>query len=102
MPASRFVEEDILAAKRSVGVTPEVNLRKHITCIPLASTNKAFRSGFEIQRAYRQKSKTGVSVAPQKGLLSSETIREEEENASLHSSYVVQPETFINHHVHVL
>ena len=27
----------ILAAKRSVGVTPEVNLREHISCMPLRS-----------------------------------------------------------------
>ena len=38
------------------------------------SINKAAHSGFETQRRRHQKSKTGVSVAPQKGLLSSKNI----------------------------
>ena len=42
------------------GVTPEVNLREYITHKPLASVNKAVHSGFETQRRYLQKSKTGV------------------------------------------
>ena len=75
MPGHRYVEEIgsavMLAAKRSAGVTPEVNLREHVTFLPLPSTNKAAHSGFETQRRHNQKSKTGVSVAPQKGLMSS-------------------------------
>ena len=39
--------------------------------MPLSSKNKAAHSGFETQRRRHQKSKTGVSVAPQKGLMSS-------------------------------
>ena len=65
----RYVEDGsaaILAAKRSAGVAPEVNLREHVTCTPLPSMNKAANSGFETQRRHHQKSKTGVSVAPQK------------------------------------
>ena len=41
----------------------------------LPSVNKAAHSGFEIQRRHHQKSKTGVSVAPQKGLMSSENLK---------------------------
>ena len=39
MSACRYVEENGLAAmlanKRLAGVTPEVNLREHVTCSPL-------------------------------------------------------------------
>ena len=73
MPGCRYVEEISLAAmlatKRLAGVKAEVNLRE--TCTPPSSANKAAHSGFETQRRHHQKSKTGVSVAPQKGLMSS-------------------------------
>ena len=73
MPGCRYVEEISLAAmpatKRLAGVKPEVNLGE--TCTPPSSANKAAHSGFETQRRHHQKSKTGVSVAPQKGLMSS-------------------------------
>ena len=72
MPAHRYVEENgsaaMLAAKRSAGVTPEVNLGEHVTCMPLPSMKKAAHFGFETHRRRHQKSKTGVSVAPQKDL----------------------------------
>ena len=75
MPARRYVEENgsatMLATKRLVGVTPELNLREHVTCTPPPSANKAAHSGFETQRRHHQKAKTGVSVAPQKELMSS-------------------------------
>ena len=58
----------MLATKRSAGVAPEVNLRECVTHTPPPSLNKATNSGFETQRRRHQKSKTGVSVAPQKGL----------------------------------
>ena len=58
----------MLAAKRSAGVAPEVNLRECISHTPPPSTNKAAHSGFETQRRRHQKSKTGVSVAPKKDL----------------------------------
>ena len=71
MPAHRYVEENSsaakLATKKSAGVAPEVNLRGHVTCMLPQSTNKAAHSGLK----RHQKSKTGVSVAPQKGLMSS-------------------------------
>ena len=35
----------MLPAKRSAGITPEVSLREHVTCMPLASANKAAHSG---------------------------------------------------------
>ena len=55
----------MLVAKRSAGITPEV------TCMPLPSANKAAHSGFETQSRCHHKSKIGISVAPQKGLMSS-------------------------------
>ena len=61
----------MLAIKRLPGVTPEVSLRECVTHIPPLSMNKVAHSGFETQRSHHQKSKTGVSVAPQKGLMSS-------------------------------
>ena len=64
----------MLATKRLAGVAPEVNLRECISCMPLPSANKAAHSGFETQRRHHQKSKTGVSVSPQKGLMSSKKI----------------------------
>ena len=45
MPTRRYVEEissaTMLATKRSAGVTPEVNLKEHVTCMLLPSVNKA-------------------------------------------------------------
>ena len=67
----------MLTIKRLAGVTPEVNLKECISHMPLLSVNKVAHSGFETQRRrYYQKSKTGVSVAPQKGLISSNFWRE--------------------------
>ena len=66
-----MLHADMLAAKRLTGVAPEMTLREHVTHMPPPSTNKATHSGFETQRKRHQKSKTGVLVAPQKGLMSS-------------------------------
>ena len=41
MPTCRYVEENGLAAKRSAGVAPEVNLGECVTCMPPPSTDKA-------------------------------------------------------------
>ena len=75
MPAHRYVEEiglaAIWAANRSAGVTPGVNLREHVTCTPLPNVNKDSHSGFENQSQCHQETKAGVSVTPQKGLMSS-------------------------------
>ena len=64
----------MLATKRLAGVTPEVNLRECVIHTPLPSANKAAHPGFETQRRHHQKSKTGVSVAPQNGLMSSKNL----------------------------
>ena len=61
----------MLAAKMSAGVAPEANLREHVICTHLPSANKAAYSGFETQKRHHQKPKTGISVASQKGLMSS-------------------------------
>ena len=73
MPAHKYVGGNgsaaMLVAKRSAGVTPEVNLKEHKLHLPLPSANKAAHSGSETQRRHHQESKTGVSVTPQKGLM---------------------------------
>ena len=78
MPARRYVGKissvAMLAAKMSAGVAPEMNLKEHVTCMPMPSANKAAHSGFETQRRHHQKSKTGVSVVPQKELMSSKNF----------------------------
>ena len=77
-PDRKYVEENGLAAmlanNRSAGAAPEMNLRECVIWILLPSTNKAAHSGFETQRRHHQKSKTGVSVAPQKGLMTSKNF----------------------------
>ena len=51
MPGHMYLEEiglaAMLATERSAGVTPEVNLREHVTHTPPPSANKAAYSGFE-------------------------------------------------------
>ena len=69
-------------AKRLAGVTPEVNLRECISHRPLLSLNKSAHSGFQTQRRRHQKCKTGVSVAPHKGLMSSKYFLKKEVIAS--------------------
>ena len=63
MPGCRYVEEigsaAMLAAKRLAGITPDVNLRENVTCMPLPNANKAAHSGFETQRRHHQKSIKG-------------------------------------------
>ena len=72
MPARRYAGEissaAMLAAKRSAGVAPEVNLKEHITCMPTPSAYKLLTLAL---MRHHQKSKTGESVAPQKGLMTS-------------------------------
>ena len=55
----------MLTSIQSVGVTPEVNLRNswHIGD---KARKQGIHPGFETQGRHHQKSKTGVSVAPQK------------------------------------
>ena len=70
MPACRYVEENglaaMLAANRSAGVTPEVNLREYVTRMPPPSANNVVHSGFESLTRHHQKSKTEVLVAHKK------------------------------------
>ena len=66
----------MLAGKNLAGVTPEGNLRKRISRTLLSSTNKAAHSGFETQRRrHQKKSKTGVSMAPEHGLMSFKKLK---------------------------
>ena len=62
----RYVDQkglaSILTSTQSAGVTPEVNLR---------ITQARKHPGFETQGRCHHKFKTGVSVAPRKGLMSS-------------------------------
>ena len=70
MLVHKYVDENglaaLLAAKRSASVTPEMSHRECTSCMPPPSANQAVHSGFESQRRHCQKSKTGVSVAPQR------------------------------------
>ena len=70
MPGSRYMEEIgsavMLAAKRSAGVTPEVNLRECVKCMPPPSADKAAHFGFETQRRHHQKSKNRDISGPTK------------------------------------
>ena len=63
----------MLVVKRLAGVAPEVN--------PLhagdETCKKGIHHGFKTQDRRHQKSKTGVSVTPQKGLMSSKNFLEE-------------------------
>ena len=83
MPACSYMEEissvAMLAAKKSAEVTPEVNIREQ-------ETHTHLSSGFETQRRRHQKTKTGVPVAPQKGLMSSNFLKMSPCTASICSS----------------
>ena len=83
----------MLATKRLAGVTPEVILRECVTHTPPPSVNKAAHSGFETQRIHHQKSKTGVSVAPQKGLMSSKNLKKKDSRA-----HTVSHTLFLKYH----
>ena len=49
--------------------------QEYISHMPPPSANKAGHSGFETQRRHHRKSIAGVSVATQKGLISSKTLK---------------------------
>ena len=67
----RYVEQKgsaaMLTSIQLAGVTPEVNLRNPLCAGEEA--HKGIHPGFETLGRCHQKSKTGVSVAPQKGLV---------------------------------
>ena len=63
MPGCRYVEEiclaAMLAAKWSAGVTPEVNLRGHVTHMPPIGMYKGSHCGFEIQNRHTRSPEQG-------------------------------------------
>ena len=65
MPAHRHVEEigsaAMLVPKRLADVAPEVNLRDHVTHMPMPSANKAPHSGFEIREISPEVQNRGIS-----------------------------------------
>ena len=60
----------MLTSIQSVGVAPEVNLRNSLHTGHKAH-KRGIHPGFETQGRHHQKSKTGMSVVPRKGLMSS-------------------------------
>ena len=64
----------MLTSIQSAGVAPEVNLRNSLHAGDKAS-KQGIHPGFETQGRHRQKSKTGVSVAPRKALMSSKNLK---------------------------
>ena len=66
----------MLAAKSSVGVTPEVNLRNPL-CTGNEHASNEIHPGFETQGRSHLKPKTWVSVAAQKELMSSKYFLKE-------------------------
>ena len=60
----------MLAIKKSAVAAPEMNLRNLLHAVNKAG-KRGIHSGFGTQRRCHQSSKQGVSVAPQKGLMSS-------------------------------
>ena len=79
----------MLAAKRSAGVAAEVNLRERVTCIPPPIANKVAHFSFVTQRRCHQKTKTRVSVALQKGLMSSKILLKKTrmQSSRMHTTY---------------
>ena len=64
----------MLTSIQSAGLAPEVNLRNSLHAGDKAC-KRGIHIGFETQGRCRQKSKTRVSVAPWKGLMSSNDIQ---------------------------
>ena len=60
----------MLTTKRSTGVAPEVNMKNPLHA-GIEAHNWGIHPGFETKGRHYQKSKTGVSVAPQKRMMSS-------------------------------
>ena len=75
----------MLTSIQSAGVAPEVNLRNSWHAGNKAR-KRGIHPGFETQGRRHQKSLTGVSVAPQKGLMSSKNLLKKKR--SLEMTYV--------------
>ena len=67
----------MLAAKGSAGVAQEVNLR-HLLCTGEEAHKQKIHPGFETQGRRHKKSKSGISVAPQKGLMFSKILKKQD------------------------
>ena len=78
----------MVEAKRLAGVTLKVNLRECLTCMSLPSVNNAAYSGFETQGRHNQKSKIGVSMAPQKDLCPPNFFLKKRNVIYLHYSFI--------------
>ena len=69
MLVHKYVDQNglvaMLAAKRLVGVAPEVNLRNPLHIVDEACKQEV-HPGFEIQGRHHQEFKKGVSVTPRK------------------------------------
>ena len=65
----------MLATKRTAGVAPEVNLWNPLLHAGEEACKREIYPGFETQGSCYQNSKTGVSVAPQKGLMFSKHLK---------------------------
>ena len=87
MPAHRYMEENglaaMLATKRSGSVTPEVNLREHVTCMPPPSVNKAGHSGFEKQKKPSPEVQNRGINGPTKRLMSSKNFKKSDKHHSM-------------------
>ena len=69
----------MLATKKSVGVTPEMNLRKPLHAQVIKHANKGPTLTLKPRADINKSPKTGVSVAPQKGLMSSKNLGKKKE-----------------------
>ena len=92
MLVCKYVDEDssaaMPAAMGSAGVAPKANLGEH-TCTSPPSVNKAAHSSFENKRRHHQKSKKGVSVAPEIGHVSTKSFIEKGINLSRVSGHKI-------------
>ena len=82
----------MLTSVQSAGVTPEVNLRTSFYAGDKAG-KQGIHPGFETQGRRYQKSKTGVSVAPRKGLLSSNNLKKKKFSCPLLGTFCDTNET---------
>ena len=80
----------MLTSIQSAGVAPEVNLRNSLHTGDKACKS-GIHSGFKTQGRHHQNSKTGVSVATQKGLMSSKKfLKKKKLKASTSSQSIVK------------
>ena len=85
---------------QSAGVAPEVNLRNSWHTGDKAR-KRGINPGFETQGRHHQKSKTGVSVAPQKGLMSSKNFKKKKSSTKKQSlgNHSFKYDVFVNVHL---